>query len=315
MHSQSQAAATSEKLDARSDLAASLCGGSSSDRHGRTVPWTSDNRWAQRRLRRSCWRLDDDACSVPAVTDYAPAYYDPMDTEHVTAAICQELERQPFVPIDSLGGRFDGSGLYAIYYYGQTVPLYQLLSGTKIPIYVGQALSHNSATGAAVRDLRPLWGRVRDHHISISTSNLPVGEFGLRLLCLPDVPADLGENGLRVFYRPVWNAILKGFGSHEQGPSTRQGARSKWDTVHPGRNRTFGSEPHNRDRLVAAVREHVAAQLAGYDAAPWRKTCRETKSSPPSLLLHLLGEGPAGSRRLARIRCGHRQWPATIGQR
>jgi hypothetical protein len=45
------------------------------------------------------------------VTDYVPAYFDPMDTEHVTSAICQELERQPLFRIDPLIGRFDGSGL------------------------------------------------------------------------------------------------------------------------------------------------------------------------------------------------------------
>jgi len=194
-----------------------------------------------------------------------------MDTEHVTGAICQELERQPLIPLDPLMARFDGSGLYAIYYDGQTVPLYRPLAGLKIPVYVGQALSHNSATGVAVREPRPLWGRVRDHHASVDGSDLPAAEFGVRLLRLPDVHADLGENGLRVFYKPVWNAILTGFGSHEQGSTTRQGARSKWDTVHPGRSRTFGADRQDQDRLIQAVREHVAAQLANYSAAPWHQ--------------------------------------------
>jgi len=205
------------------------------------------------------------------VTDYAPAYYDPMDTEHVTAAICQELERQPLIPLDPLVGRFDGSGLYAIYYNGQTVTLYQPLSGLKIPVYVGQAVSHNSATGIAVRDPRPLWGRARDHHASIDGSDLPAAEFGVRLLRLPDVHADLGENGLRVFYQPVWNAILSGFGSHEQGSSTRQGARSKWDTVHPGRSRTFGADRHDRATLIQTVRRHIATQIVDYQCAPWHR--------------------------------------------
>ncbi len=203
---------------------------------------------------------------------YAPEYYDPMDTQHVTAAICQELERQPLVQLDPLVGKFDGSGLYAIYYKGQTMAMYRPLAGTKIPVYVGQALSHNSATGVAVRDPGPLWGRVRDHHASIDGSDLETSEFGVRLLRLPDVHADLGENGLRVFYKPVWNAILSGFGSHEQGSSTRQGARSKWDTVHPGRSRTFGADRHDKTKLIQAVQEHVAAQLADYGTAPWHNT-------------------------------------------
>lgn len=203
------------------------------------------------------------------MTDYAPAYYDPMDTEHVTAAICHELERQPLIPLDPLVSRFDGSGLYAIYYNGKTVSIYRRLSGRAIPVYVGQALSHNSATGAAVRDPRPLWGRVRDHHNSIQGADLPAAEFAVRLLRLPDVHADLGENGLRVFYRPVWNAILTGFGSHEQGSTTRQGARSRWDTVHRGRNRTFGADKYDKEELIRMVGEHIEGQLARYGTAPW----------------------------------------------
>lgn len=210
--------------------------------------------------------------SLSAVTDYAPEYYDPMDTEHVTAAICHELERQPLIPLDPLIGRFDGSGLYAVYYDGQTVPLYRPLARLKIPVYVGQALSHNSATGVAVTERRPLWRRVRDHRASIDGSDISAAEFGVRLLRLPDVHADLGENGLRVFYQPVWNTILRGFGGHEQGPSTRQGARSKWDTVHPGRSRTFGADKYDRDELMQAVQAHIANQITSYRDAPWHRT-------------------------------------------
>lgn len=202
---------------------------------------------------------------------YVPAYFDPMDTQHITFAICQELECQRLIPLEPLVGKFEGSGLYAIYYDGQTTPLYQPLSGTNIPVYVGQALSHNSATGVAVNEPTPLWRRLRDHHASIDGSDLPAAEFGARVLRMPDVHADLGENGLRVFYQPAWNAVLKGFGSHEQGSSTRQGARSKWDTVHPGRNRSFGAERHNRDDLLRAAAEHIQAQLARSATAPWHR--------------------------------------------
>ena len=203
--------------------------------------------------------------------DYAPAYYDPMDTEHVTASICEELERQPLIMLDQVLPRFDGSGLYAIYYAGKSVPLYKALSGRKIPVYVGQAQSHNSATGIAVRESTPLWRRVRDHRASIEGSDLPVAEFGVRLLRMPDVHADLGENGLRVFYQPVWNAILRGFGGHEQGSATRKSARTSWDTVHPGRNRTYGADTRDKDALVAAAQEHIATQLARYDDVPWHR--------------------------------------------
>jgi hypothetical protein len=213
---------------------------------------------------------DSDDSLLP-VTHHAPAFYDPMGTENITSAICRELERQPLVPLDPSIQRFDGSGLYAIYYRGATDDLYVPLAGRKIPVYVGQALSHNSATGAAVGGRSPLWKRIQDHSQSIGgATNLSLGDFGTRLLLLPDVHSDLGENGLRVFYRPLWNDVLNGFGSHEQGSSTRQSSRSRWDTVHPGRTRTFGASKHDPDVLIAKARAHIAEQLSNYEAAPWR---------------------------------------------
>jgi hypothetical protein len=206
------------------------------------------------------------------VPDYLPAEYDPLGTENITSAICQELERQPLIPLDSEIPRFDGSGLYAIYYRGETLPLYAPLRNYKIPVYVGQSLSHNTATGAAMPEKSPLWNRIKNHRDSIEGAHLPLNEFGVRLLRLPDVHADLGENGLRVFYQPVWIRVLRGFGSKEQGATTRQSARSPWDTVHPGRKRTFGSEKHDKDKLIKKAQDHIASQIARYGTAPWQRS-------------------------------------------
>jgi hypothetical protein len=206
------------------------------------------------------------------VTEYTPTFYDPLGTENVAAAICRELEHQPFIPLDPPIPRFEGSGLYAIYYDGKTLDLYAPLRGRKIPVYVGQSLSHNSATGAAIADPYRLWARVGEHRRSIEGSGLPIREFGVRLLRLPDVHADLGENGLRVTYQPVWNTILTGLGGHEQGASTRQSRRSKWDTVHRGRSRTFGADRYDKSELERAVRDHIEKQLAAYGAVPWHQS-------------------------------------------
>ncbi|MEU8118646.1 Eco29kI family restriction endonuclease [Spirillospora sp. NPDC049024] len=203
--------------------------------------------------------------------DYRPAAFDPMDTENITAVVCRELERQPLVPLDPEIPRFEGSGLYAIYYAGTSHPLYAPLAPHVIPVYAGQSLSHNSATGTATRSKNPLWLRVRGHTRSIAGGGLSTADFGVRLLLVPDVHADLGENGLRVGYQPVWNAILNGFGSNEQGPTTRKSARTKWDTVHPGRNRSYGATTHDRDELVARAQAHIAAQVTNVAAIPWRR--------------------------------------------
>ncbi|MEU3452874.1 Eco29kI family restriction endonuclease [Micromonospora sp. NPDC006766] len=167
--------------------------------------------------------------------------------------------------------RFDGSGLYAIYCIAEGTGLYDPLILLDIPVYVGKSHSHSSATGRPANTSHPLWARVGQHRQSISEAhNLRLEQFGVRLLRTPDVHCDLGENGLRVGYQPAWNSELTGFGSNEQGSSTRRSARSRWDTVHPGRRRSFGAEPHDPDDLRTRVRRHVAQQVANCHLLPWR---------------------------------------------
>ncbi|TXK42380.1 Eco29kI family restriction endonuclease [Nonomuraea sp. C10] len=204
------------------------------------------------------------------MSDYTPKYYDPLDTSSVTSVICRELEAQSLIPLTPELPRFEGSGLYAIYYTDTTEPLYAPLVPHDIPVYVGQSLSHNSATGVATRGKSPLWSRVRGHARSIEGGGLRLEEFAARLLRMPDVHADLGENGLRVNYQPVWNAILRGFGSNEQGASTRKSARTKWDTVHQGRNRSYGESKHTREALIEEARVHIRMRIALVGEIPWR---------------------------------------------
>ena len=90
------------------------------------------------------------------------------------------------------------------------------------------------------------------------------------MLRMPDVHIALGEDGLRVGYVPVWNAVLKGFGSKEQGATTRRSKRSAWDTVHPGRRRTFGDDSHDSAKLKAAVVDHIQNQI-NRGQVPWRR--------------------------------------------
>lgn len=206
------------------------------------------------------------------MAEYRPRFYDPLGTANITTAVCRELEQQPLIFLESEISRFRDSGLYAIYYRGSSLPLYAPLKDYDIPVYAGQAASHNSRTGRVARSAYPLWKRVGDHRKSIHDADLPLTEFAVRLLGLPDVHADLGENGLRVFYQPVWNAVLNGFGNHEQGSKTRKGQRTKWDTVHPGRNRTHGADSRDVSQLKELATKHIASQLERYGEAPWHQS-------------------------------------------
>jgi len=188
---------------------------------------------------------------------FRPADFDPLSTERLTRNICDEFERQPLVPMEHDIPPFDGAGLYAIYYRGTSVEPYARLVDTEIPVYAGQGASHNSATGVASPSKRPVFLRLRAHRRSISEGGLDPSEFRFRVLLMPHVHANLGEDGLRRSYRPVWNSILTGFGSHEQGSATRRSRKSKWDTFHQGRSRTHGGEVHEVGELAKKVRQHI----------------------------------------------------------
>ncbi|MEU4301872.1 Eco29kI family restriction endonuclease [Kitasatospora aureofaciens] len=202
-------------------------------------------------------------------TGYTPEHFDPLSTKRITNTICEMFERQPLVSMNTEISRFSGSGLYALYYRGSTVDLYKPLVGYQIPVYVGQGASSNSATGKNASATDPVWNRLRNHRTSIMDGGLPIEEFRFRALLMPDVHANLGEDGLRRGYQPVWNSVLTGFGSNEQGSTTRQSKKSKWDTVHEGRKRTHGGIKHDLDALTARASKHILWQIDSYASMPW----------------------------------------------
>ncbi|MFE6859012.1 Eco29kI family restriction endonuclease [Nocardia sp. NPDC057668] len=200
---------------------------------------------------------------------YTPESFDPLSTTQLTNTICEIFERQPLVSMAKEIPNFEGSGLYAIYYRGSSVALYQPLSVLQIPVYAGQGRSSNSATGKKKKTPFAVRNRLKMHRKSMLGGGLPVDEFRFRALLMPDVHADLGENGLRVGYQPVWNDVLNGFGSNEQGSATRTSARTKWDTLHSGRSRTDGGVVHKSDDLAEAVTRRIAQQTSEYAQLPW----------------------------------------------
>ncbi|MFE7326555.1 Eco29kI family restriction endonuclease [Streptomyces sp. NPDC057565] len=207
---------------------------------------------------------------------YTPKSFDPLSTEQISHTICETFERQPLVSMLHEIPRFDGAGLYALYYRGEEVSLYLPLNSLQIPVYVGQGRSSNSATGAKASARCPVYDRLRKHRRSIEEAKLPLEEFRFRALLLPDVHANLGENGLRVGYQPVWNHTLTGFGGNEQGSTTRQSKKSKWDTVHDGRSRTHGGVVHEANKLLATAKVHIAQQVVSYNELPWHHPDTDT---------------------------------------
>lgn len=193
------------------------------------------------------------------MASFSPEYFDPLSTSDLTAIICRQFEQQESHPLADLP-RFTGAGLYAIYYSGTKESLYVPLRDCLIPLYVGSARSHDSATGGSAPTSSPLRDRLREHEESINASSLDLSEFRVRLLLMPDVHIALGENGLRVGYKPVWNAILRGFGNHDPGGGRRDGEETAWDCVHPGRSRTHGKKRRDRLLLIALAHDLIVRQ-------------------------------------------------------
>jgi hypothetical protein len=201
----------------------------------------------------------------------SPDRFNPLDPEAIGSILRQRLEASALLTFPP--GRFRGAGLYALYYIGNSIPEYQLLSrefeqSREIPIYVGKAEAGNSSYGYEPNyEATKLYDRIIKHANSVSeiensngTGNLRRADFRVKLLSLDDAWIVLGERALLRAYRPVlWNSIVNGFGSNSPG-TARNNPRSAWDTMHPGRERA-GQMP-NRKLTLEEMRSLVSECVA-----------------------------------------------------
>lgn len=186
---------------------------------------------------------------------YTP--YNPLDKKHLAESIVGTLEGCPLEPLPPTE-KVLGAGVYALYYAGPN-PLYAPLVKANradrqrpAPIYVGKAVPEGARKGGF--DLVAKVGnnvhkRLNEHAKSISqVSDLEVADFKCRYLMVDDIWIPLGEQLFIEKYRPVWNALLDGFGIHTPGKGRDKQARSLWDEVHPGRDVAKGLPPNKKTR-------------------------------------------------------------------
>lgn len=154
--------------------------------------------------------------------------------------------------------RFEGTGVYAIYYIGQN-SLYQSLVERNridfsIPIYVGKAVPRGwrqaRIENLSARKSYELNSRLREHSRSIQqTETLENDAFYSRFMILEDEASSLigtVEAALIRLYKPIWNTVIDGFGNHDPGKGRYNQAKSEWDTLHPGRawaDKCMGTAP------------------------------------------------------------------------
>lgn len=142
--------------------------------------------------------------------------------------------------------KFEGSGIYAIYYKGKDglyAPYGKIINAFAYnePIYVGKAEPEGKRQGRSILQKNGcrLYGRLKEHVRSINAvSGLKIEDFCCRfVICEGDtvtmIPAF--EAALTAKFRPLWNTFVDGFGNHDPGKGRVAGVRSLWDMLHPGR--------------------------------------------------------------------------------
>lgn len=159
------------------------------------------------------------------------------------------LQNGPYSFIDLPS--FEGNGVYAIYYHGDT-PLYGPLRspGSTCPVYIGKGAQRESTQGILARN--------RFHTKTIQHTQLGVENFTFRFVCLPLNLIEFAEYNLIEAYRPIWNRI-QGFGKRFGAgqPSDRpEQLVSRWDTLHSGRPTMSG-----RSRELQEVEDEVRAAI------------------------------------------------------
>jgi len=217
--------------------------------------------------------------------------YNPLELEALGQALLRELERHPLHPLAGLP-RFEGSGIYALYYCGGEDPYaamgrFNLEHNCRIPIYIGRAKETGARQG--LNPFQPvtsplLWDRVQEHKKSIDhATNLDVEEFAVRVLVVMPIWIPLAEAMAIRIYRPLWNSHLQGFGIHAPGGGRAGQKRSQWDELHPGRRFAAGlkrNESTVRADLVERMRRATQEAVA-QASRPASEDTRESTPQPP----------------------------------
>ena len=186
--------------------------------------------------------------------------YNPLSVDELGCNMARALMEYP-ADVLPPSKAFDGAGVYTLHYTG-AFPSYAGL-GLNVPIYVGKADPPGRRQGRTPASTTVLHSRLQEHAGSIeSASNLDLPDFRCRWLVLDPGWVGLTEQVLIAQYQPLWNVVVDGFGNHDPGAGRRNQRRSRWDTLHPGRD--WASSLRDRGEtaadVVTAIKDLTARQ-------------------------------------------------------
>ena len=162
--------------------------------------------------------------------------------------------------------KFEGSGVYALYYSGD-FELYARIANKNhnIPIYIGKAVPPGWRTARTRKtDAPALYRRLREHYRNLKqANNLEIDDFECRFMILDGIESDLVvpiEAELIRTHKPLWNSVIDGFGNHDPGSGRYNQAKSEWDVLHPGRRwaERLTGEPPSLQKIIGKVDQFLS---------------------------------------------------------
>jgi len=196
--------------------------------------------------------------------------FNPLDKQNLAESLAEAMLKRPVFQLPP-EEEFDGAGVYAIYYAGGFAPYKRLADKNQgddpaAPIYVGKAVPPGARKGGFGLGADPgkaLLKRLKEHAKSIQEAkNLDLDDFSCRYLVCDDIWIPLGEALLIERFQPPWNVLIEGFGIHTPGKGRKKQVRSKWDTLHPGRNLAKGlpANPMSEEKIVKLIADFFAGK-------------------------------------------------------
>lgn len=217
---------------------------------------------ARRKLRSQAHGIADKLTEILRAVDpvSAPdAFFDPSNPNVMGAVTALALVAQPRRPLQAVADHY-GSGIYAIYYSGP-FKLYEPISGTETPIYVGQAAPESAGARYPIEQGTRLSRRLKDHRRSVTAAHktIDIEHFEYRSLVVQSKWEGPAEGFLINLFKPIWNKETKlvfGIGKHGDAPETRGNKRSPWDVIHDSRSWATTADSKSKQAIEESVHEH-----------------------------------------------------------
>jgi hypothetical protein len=196
--------------------------------------------------------------------------FNPLDKLNLAKSLAEAMLKRTVSPLPP-DEKFNGAGIYAIYYLGSFLPYKRLSDQNKrqnfsAPIYVGKAVppgARKGGFGLGVDPRNALLKRLKEHAKSIEEAkNLDIKDFSCRYLVCDDIWIPLGEALLIERFKPPWNILIEGFGIHTPGKGRKKQVKSRWDTLHAGRSLAKGlpMNPMSEGKIIQLINDFFAGK-------------------------------------------------------